>query len=1037
MVGMTNRLWVPAALAALFLGAAPAVRADNMASIAIAPGSAAVTLVPHWGIGSGLGGFTFLAQDLGLGAPGQFYSTKGTAIPVGGDPTAFTRYDPLSGVAVAHADIGGKLTPDSYSGLTSADPNLGFGAINLYMIHHRPTGDYFTALVPGAAVASVVEDLKPMSVPGGPQSLGGTGYFALTFCAANLGFGANMIYYLRTDPTRGTIFGAMNPALALGPVAEEALGVGGHVALAYAFPDMGWGLNQMYTLRLDPVTGYTIFGTLGAATGVVHDIANLGSVFTTLSFFPADLGFSINQFYVAGSINPGWQSVSFAPIADRAIAAGSFTVTPSASSGLPLTLTLAATSSGAASITGPVGGVFTVKPLGPGLIVLQAAQAGQTAPTAYEANALSQAFNATGASLLAFTAQPSPLSQIALVGGSASFTAAATGTTAVTYQWLRAGTAITGNASAATARLTLANVEPSDAASYAVVATNAAGSVVSNGAVLVVHIAIPVVTNTPLTASGRVSLPFDFFITATNSPATYMAASLPAGLSLNTATGEITGSPLAVGVTTAVIGASNPSGTGTASLIITVQVSGAPVVVQAPSGQTAVAGQTAVFAVTSSATPAPGYQWQILGADSVTWVNLSNGPSYAGVTGPTMTVTLSPGVLSGSEYRAVITNTVGQTATLPVALTVVGAGPKLLHFPTGIAVDPAGNFYVADTSDDTIERITAAGAVSTLAGVSGSAGSQDGTGSGARFNEPLGVALDSAGNLYVADSANGVVRRITPSGVVTTLAGAATVRGSADGAGSAASFGMPTGLAIDAAGNIYVADAQGQTVRGITAAGLVRTLAGSPGVTGEADGTGSAARFNYPCGVAVDTAGVVYVADCYNDTIRKLTPAGVVTTLAGSAGLPGNWDGVGAYGLFRGPTGVAVDSTGTVYVADCGNQTIRLVAPDGTVITLAGNPVIAGLADGIGEGALFNQPRSVVVVLTTPLTLPDLYITDAANAGIRHLSMAYLTVNTLLLTPAVAGASGNPATPALVPPVEPRVLIAIPGSKGRLPTQPQ
>ena len=171
-------------------------------------------------------------------------------------------------------------------------------------------------------------------------------------------------------------------------------------------------------------------------------------------------------------------------------------------------------------------------------------------------------------------------------------------------------------------------------------------------------------------------------------------------------------------------------------------------------------------------------------------------------------------------------------------------------------------------------------------GLAGSYGSADGTGSAARFYCPCGVAVDSAGNVYVADSDNHTIRKVTPGGVVTTLAGLAGSSGSADGTGSAARFYDPYGVAVDSAGNVYVADYRNHTIRKVTPGGVVTTLAGLAGSSGSADGTGSAARFYYPYGVAVDSAGNVYVADTCNNTIRKVTPGGVVTTLAGVAGYP-------------------------------------------------------------------------------------------------------------------------------------------------------
>jgi len=190
-------------------------RADNMASIAITPATGEVTLVPHWSIGGNLAGFHHMAQDLSLGGgANQFYSIKATAIPAGGDIAAFTKYIAASGAASNHADIGSKLTPNSYSALTSADPDLGYGSVQLYFIHHKDGGDYFSHIVPSSGTASAVTDLKPMSGPGGPATLGDKGYFGLTFAAANLGYGLNYFYYLRTDPvTNNTQFGTLDPAL--------------------------------------------------------------------------------------------------------------------------------------------------------------------------------------------------------------------------------------------------------------------------------------------------------------------------------------------------------------------------------------------------------------------------------------------------------------------------------------------------------------------------------------------------------------------------------------------------------------------------------------------------------------------------------------------------------------------------------------------------------------------------------------------------------------------------------------------------------
>jgi D-alanyl-D-alanine dipeptidase len=311
-----------------------------------------------------------------------------------------------------------------------------------------------------------------------------------------------------------------------------------------------------------------------------------------------------------------------------------------------------------------------------------------------------------------------------------------------------------------------------------------------------------------------------------------------------------------------------------------------------------------------------------------------------------------------------------------------GAAARFIA-PSGIATDTAGNVYVSDASySNTIRRITPPGVVTTLAGTAGAAGSADGTGAAARFNGPCGVATDTGGNVYVADYFNSTIRKITPAGVVTTLAGTAGAVGSADGTGAAASFNGPCGVATDTTGNVYVADSFNNTIRKITPAGVVTTLAGTAGTVGSADGTGAAARLYYPTGVATDAIGNVYVADSKNSTIRKITPAGVVTTLAGTAGAAGFADGVGAAASFRIPFGVATDTAGNVYVADYFNSTIRKITPAGVVTTLAGTEG-AGFADGIGAGARFSGPTGVATDW-----IGYVYVADASTNTIRRITPA-------------------------------------------------
>ena len=312
-----------------------------------------------------------------------------------------------------------------------------------------------------------------------------------------------------------------------------------------------------------------------------------------------------------------------------------------------------------------------------------------------------------------------------------------------------------------------------------------------------------------------------------------------------------------------------------------------------------------------------------------------------------------------------------------------GTGSSALFFqPQGMAVDAAGNLYVADTGNNTIRKITPAGVVSTFAGSPGNAGSSDGTGASALFSQPQGLALDTTTNLYVADYGNNTIRKITPAGVVTTLAGFAGTNGNSNGLGTNALFYQPQGVAVDTAFNVYVADTANGTVRKITSVGVVTTLAGSAGNYGSANGLGTNALFYQPTGVALDTANNLYVTEYFNQTVRKITPVGVVTTLAGSAGNYGSADGTPARARFWGPQGVAADSSGNLYVADYFNGTIRKITSGGSVTTLAGSPSI-GSADGLNANARFNLPQSVAVD-----AFANVYVADSVNSTIRKITPA-------------------------------------------------
>jgi sugar lactone lactonase YvrE len=307
--------------------------------------------------------------------------------------------------------------------------------------------------------------------------------------------------------------------------------------------------------------------------------------------------------------------------------------------------------------------------------------------------------------------------------------------------------------------------------------------------------------------------------------------------------------------------------------------------------------------------------------------------------------------------------------------SVDGKGPSA-RFEEPYAVATDGTYvYVADHTDHTVRKISADGTVTTLAGKAGSFGTTDATGANARFNAPMGIAADSAGTVYVADTGNASVRKITAGGVVTTLAGTSGVKGSTDASGSAARFSAPAGVAVDGSGNVFVVDSEASTVRKIAPGGEVTTLAGRAFTGGFTDSTGASARFSVPYDVTVDTNGNLYVIDRNNHAIRKITPAGVVTTLAGSGSM-GYANGNGRAALFKFPSGIAVDQSGYVYVADTDNQVIRKINPAGEVSTIAGGSV--GSTDGVGTAAKFYNPKDVAVDVAG-----SLYVADRSNHTVR------------------------------------------------------
>lgn len=282
----------------------------------------------------------------------------------------------------------------------------------------------------------------------------------------------------------------------------------------------------------------------------------------------------------------------------------------------------------------------------------------------------------------------------------------------------------------------------------------------------------------------------------------------------------------------------------------------------------------------------------------------------------------------------------------------------------GISSDASGNVFVADSQSESIRKISPTAVVSTFAGTPGINGITDGTGAAASFNVPTDVAVDRLGNIFVVEDVNKSVRKITPAGVVTTIAGT-----SMDG---------PYGIAIDSSDNLFIADYRGQKIVKITAAGIVSDFAGAYG-GGSDDGTGLNAKFGGPMGIAIDGSDNIYVTDEGNHTIRKITQAGVVTTIAGMAGQQGYADCIGTAARFQHPQGIDIDSSGNLYVVDHGNVVIRKISPAGVVTTLAGTA-------GVNQFSAAALPSSLKNPKGLTLSGSSLFISDQhAIAVIRNL----------------------------------------------------
>jgi hypothetical protein len=926
-------------------------------------------------VGDNLAGLQYVPGQVALdGSPASvaFFSLTGAAIPSGGAasmiPPAFASYGTLTSPTsvMTYSDVGSKLTPNSYSGLTYAAADLGFGPYDFYMIHHTPATDYLAAIVPGTGTSSSVADLKPMSwaapggTAGGPASSGLTGYFAISWATGILSVGApyldQSLYYLRTDTHSHTQFGVMIPALT-GASADTldltaavgSFGVGNYAALAFSPTSLGtYGSNQFYYLRQDTGpggTGNTILGwlnpSLTAGTRTISDIANLGGVFTTLTYASDATGpagaWGTDQFYLTGKLAAGAQSVSFAAIPNHNVG-DVFTVTPTASSGLDIDLTVV---SGPATIqtTGVSGAtplslrVFTVTTTAPGIVTLQARQAGQALPLPlYTANMLRQSFDVLGLPTI-----NSATAAAATVGSIFTYDISATGSpVSYTATPLPAGLSLDAANGVITGT-------PTAAATTVVTLTATNPTGVSNPATLTITVApaavAPIVTSVN-TAAGTVGAAFTYQILATGSPTSYAASPLPAGLSLDAVAGVISGTPSAAATTVVTLSATNAGG-ASSPVTLTITIAPAAVVPAITSAATAPGTAGSIFVTYTIVATGSPTSYAATGLPAGLTLNsltgaISGTPTVAGVSVVTLTATNG----TGTSSPVTLTITVAAAAAVPIITSPTNAagtvGTTFVTYTIAATGSPTGYAATGLPAGLTLNSLT--GAISgtpTAAGVSVvTLTATNGTGTSSPVTLTITVAAAAAVPIITSPT--------NAAGAVGTTFVTYLIVATGLPTGYAAS-GLPAGLSLNALTGAITGT---PTSAGISVVTLTAT-----------NGTGTSSPVTLTITVA---------------------PAAVAPIITSSAAAPG--------------------TVGTTFVT-------YLIVATGLPTSYAASGLPAGLTLNALTGAITGTPTSAgvsVVTLTATNTTGSgtatLTITIAPNAAVPIITSATTAPGTVGMT---------------------------------------